>query len=168
MCTYLSYDRVREVGASKHLAHLSHHVLEDFEEAAIEHLNGCYERIHQHANELQQVAKVIADAAAQQAAFAKNGGFEDAIINGIAPDGSFEWPNTGIVRVLRAALDVHAVDAWVRLDDAKAWITEHHPEQTPEKYGCRSWPHVLSDSRLFQLQHRTDEDGIKVAWYRAR
>lgn len=34
MCTYLSYDSVREVGELKHLAHLSDKVLEDFEEAA--------------------------------------------------------------------------------------------------------------------------------------
>jgi hypothetical protein len=34
MCTYLSYDSVRALGASKHLAHLSHNVLEDYEEPA--------------------------------------------------------------------------------------------------------------------------------------
>jgi hypothetical protein len=34
MCTYLSYDQVREIGDLKHLAHLSDKVLEDYEESA--------------------------------------------------------------------------------------------------------------------------------------
>lgn len=34
MCTYLSYDSVKEIGDLKHLAHLSDKVLEDYEETA--------------------------------------------------------------------------------------------------------------------------------------
>jgi hypothetical protein len=76
----------------------------------------------------------------EQAAFVKSGVFEDAVANGIAPDGTFEWPNSGIIRVLRAALGVRSVDGWGHLHEARAWIEEHNPEQTPQKYGCRSWP----------------------------
>lgn len=34
MCTYLSYDNIKEIGDLKHLAHLSDKVIEDFEEGA--------------------------------------------------------------------------------------------------------------------------------------
>ena len=34
MCTYLSYDSIREIADSKHLAHLSDKVLEEYEDAA--------------------------------------------------------------------------------------------------------------------------------------
>lgn len=34
MCTYLSYDAIREIGESKHLAHLSDNVLDDYEDDA--------------------------------------------------------------------------------------------------------------------------------------
>jgi hypothetical protein len=136
--------------------------------AASEHLNGCYERIGRHFQELRQLAETVDQGRAETVAFIQSESFLEFVVNGIAPDGSFEWPNTGIVRVLRAALDVHAVHAWVHLDDAKAWIEEKHPEQTPEKYGCRTWPQVLHESRCFELKYRLDEDGQKVAGYRAR
>jgi hypothetical protein len=154
---------------------LVHHLIDRFDvwtedgcDAAIDNLNACYDRINRHFEELQHWARHMAEAAANMATFAKSGGFEEALINGIAPDGTFEWPNTGIVRVLRAALDVHAVVCWGRLNDAKAWIAERYPEQTPDKYGCRSWPQVLHESRGFQLEYRQGDDERKVAWYRAR
>jgi hypothetical protein len=34
MCTYLSYDRIKEIGELKHLSHLSDRVIEDYEEIA--------------------------------------------------------------------------------------------------------------------------------------
>lgn len=34
MCTYLSYDSIKEIGVSKHLAHLSDKVIDDYEEMA--------------------------------------------------------------------------------------------------------------------------------------
>jgi hypothetical protein len=58
------------------------------------------------------------------------------------------------------------VDGWARLDAVQTWISKHHSEQTPEKYGCGRWPQVLSESRLFQLVYRDDEFGRRVAWYR--
>jgi hypothetical protein len=35
---------------------------------------------------------------------------------------------------------------WVRFDEALAWIAEWHPGQVPQKYGCKTWPQVLSES----------------------
>ena len=102
------------------------------------------------------------------AQFTQSPVFLDLLLNGVAPDGTFAWPDTGIVRVLLEATRMFAVEGWTRLDRARAWITKTHPEQTPEKYACRTWPQALSESRLFDLQYRPGEDGRKVAWFRER
>ena len=153
---------------------LVHHLMERFDVltyqgcvAAVEHLNQCYERIDRHYEELRQWAESMDEARSHAASFAQSDVFLDMVVNGIAPDGAFDWPHTGIVRVLREAAKVRATEGWARLTDATAWMAEHHPEQVPQKYGCRSWPQVLSESKTFRLEYRRADDGQRVAWYRA-
>lgn len=153
---------------------LVHHLIERFDVwtdqgcvAAVEHLNQCYERIDRHYEELRQWAESMDDARAHTASFAQSEVFLDMVLNGISPDSTFDWPDTGIVRVLREAATARATGGWARLDDATAWIAEHHPEQVPQKYGCRTWPQVLSESKSFRLEYRRTDDGHRVAWYRA-
>jgi hypothetical protein len=134
--------------------------------AAVEHLYGCYDRIDGHYKELRQWAEALDQARTDAAAFVRSDAFTDLVVNGIAPDGTFDWSHTGIVRVLREAADRLAKDGWVRLDKALAWIAAQHPEQTPKKYRCRTWPQVLSESRCFRLEYREGDAG-RVAWYRA-
>jgi len=136
--------------------------------AAACHLEEGYERVDRHYGELVEWAKAMMAAREAAAVFARTEAFADLLVNGIAPDGSFAWPNTGIVRVLREAAHALAVDGWARVDEARAWVAENHPTQTPEKYGCRTWPQVLSDSRQFDLQYRLQDDGRKLAWFRCR
>jgi len=102
------------------------------------------------------------------AQFTQSPAFLDLLLNGVAPDGTFAWADTDIVRGLRDAARVLAADDWTRLDRARAWIAETRLEQTPEKYACRTWPQVLSESRLFDLQYRPGEEGHRVAWFRER
>ena len=90
------------------------------------------------------------------------------MVNGIAPDGSFEWSNTGIVRALRQAVVANADAGWARLDAVRTWLAEHEPEKMPEKYGRRTWPQVISESKLFDLQYRRSADDRKEAWIRER
>lgn len=153
---------------------LVHHLIERFDVwtdqgcvAAAEHLNESYDRIDRHYEELRQWAASMDNARAHAASFAQSEVFLDMVLNGISPDGAFDWPNTGIVRVLREAAKASATEGWTRLDDATAWIAEHHPEQVPQKYGCRSWPQVLSESKSFRLEYRRTGDAPRVAWYRA-
>lgn len=94
--------------------------------------------------------------------------FHELLVNGVAPDGSFDWTATGIASVLREATRKFAVDGWTSLEAAKAWIQENHSDQKPEKYGCRSWPQVLRESKLFELAYRAAEDGRKRGWFRER
>lgn len=154
---------------------LVHHLIEKYdvwtEEGcvnAVRHLEDSYERIDRHVLELAGWAKSMDEARTVAAQFTQSPAFLDMLFNGVAPDGTFEWPHTGIVRVLRAATKHLADGGWSRLDQARAWIAQKHPEQTPEKYGCRTWPQVLSESRQFDLQYRSEGDGPKVAWFRER
>lgn len=154
---------------------LVHHLIEKFDlwshegcAAAVEHLEGCYARIDRHHQELVGWARGMEQARALMASFAQTQVFHDMVVNGIAPDGSFDWPATGIVSVLRQAAAELSEDGWARLDRARQWIESDHPEQTPVKYGCRTWPQVLAESRLFALEYRMGPDGRKVAWFRHR
>lgn len=99
-------------------------------------------------------------------AFSQSSVFHDLLVNGIAPDGSFEWSTAGIVRVLREAASRFQVEGWTSLDQARSWMSEAHPDQTPQKYQCRTWPQVLNESRQFRLEYRLGNDGAKQAWYR--
>jgi hypothetical protein len=154
---------------------LVHHFIEQFDLwteagclAVSEHLTQCFERIESYFQQLQNWARYVDEARALTLSFVQSDAFRELMVNGIAPDGSFDWPDTGIVRALREATQACGVDGWVRLDAAKAWIGQHCNEQTPERYGCRSWPQVLHESRLFRLEYRPDTEGRKVAWFRER
>ena len=154
---------------------LVHHLIDRFDlwsdegcQFATEHLTQCYGRVDKHYAELRQWAEGMENARALSASFANSDVDRDLVVNGIAPDGSFDWPFTGAVSVLREGLERLGTKGWAPLGEVRSWIAQHHSEQTPEKYGCRSWPQVLNDSGLFDLQYRIGDDGKEVAWFRER
>lgn len=76
---------------------LVHHLIERFdvwtENGCVEaekHLTHSYERINKHCEELSAWAQSMNDARAISASFAQSDAFYDAIVNGIAPDGTFD------------------------------------------------------------------------------
>ena len=125
------------------------------------------ERIDKHFEQLRGWAEHMDQARRLAAEFVQSDVFYDLIVNGIAPDGTVNWPAAGIVRALREAANELAVDGWTPVAAAGRWITERSPEQQPNKYGCASWRQVLHESRLFELRYR-DVDGQRAAWYRVR
>ena len=154
---------------------LVHHLIDRFDVwsedgcvAAVRHLEDSYGRIDRHYLELVEWATNMEKAREMAASFSQSQAFHDLVVNGIAPDGSFDWSNSGMVRALRQAVEANGTEGWARLDEVRSWLAVHEAEQTPEKYGCRSWPQVVSDSRLFDLKYRTTEDGRKEAWIRER
>lgn len=154
---------------------LVHHFVEQFDlsspggcEAAVRHLEDSYQRIEGRRQDLLAWSKSMTEAGALMAAFAQTDTFHDVIVNGIAPDGSFDWADAGIVRVLREAAGVLSEGGWTRLDSACEWACQNHPDQAPGKYGCRTWPQVLHESRQFDLIYRVGENGKKGAWFRPR
>ena len=154
---------------------LVHHLTERFDlwsdggcEAAIEHLMHSYGRIDRHFIELRDWARSMDSARALSASFAQSDAFKEFVVNGIAVDGSFDWRFTGVVSVLREGLQTLGLGEWASLDAVRRWVVEHHPDQSPQKYGCRTWPQVLNDSGLFEQRNRLDEEGNKVPWFRER
>lgn len=154
---------------------LVHHFIDRFDlwseegcAAAARYLEDCAEQIGRHLDELRLWVSCMVDAREAMAAQSKTEAFREMIVNGIAPDGSIHWPASGIAYALRQAVQTLSKQGWTRLDRARAWIEQHHPEQVPAKYGCRTWPQVLHESQLFELKYRPDDNGRKVAWFRER
>lgn len=134
---------------------------------AQESLVAAYSRVDQHFEQLRGWAEHMDQARRLAAEFAQSDAFRDLVINGIAPDGSVDWPAAGIVRALREAADQLAVDDWTPVATAGRWIAERHPDQLPAKYGCSSWRQVVHESRLFELRYR-EVNGQRAAWYRPK
>ncbi len=130
-------------------------------------LVAAYSRIDQHFEQLRGWAEHMDQARRLAAEFAQSDAFRDLVINGIAPDGSVDWPAAGIVRVLREADAELAIEGWTPVALAGRWIAERHPDQLPAKYGCSSWRQVVHESRLFELRYR-EVNGQRAAWYRAK
>ncbi len=152
-----------------------HHLIEHFDlwddrgcHAAIEHLNESYQRIDAHYGQLQEWAVSLVNARKMSAEFAKSEAFRSLIVDGIAPNGTFEWADSGIVRVLREGLKHHAIDGWAPLKTVSQWAGELYPHQIPKKYQRRSWPQVLNESGLFDTTYRIDGAGQREAWFRER
>lgn len=154
---------------------LVHHLLELYDlttdsgiDGATDHLESCSARIAQHLEMLRAWVRNTDAARANSAAYMQSAEFRELLVNGITPHGDVMWAAAGIVTALRAAAAELAVDGWVPLEAAAAWIAARHPAQTPLKYGCRSWPQVLHESRAFDLRYCDGEGAGKVAWYRER
>lgn len=126
-----------------------------------------YTRINQHFEQLRGWAEHMDQVRRLAAEFVQSDAFQDLVINGIAPDGTVDWPAAGIVRALREAANELAVDGWAPVAAAERWIMERSPEQQPSRYGFASRRQVLHESRLLELRYR-DVDGRRAAWYRVR
>ncbi len=124
-------------------------------------------RVDQHFEQLRGWAEHTDQVRRLAAEFVRSDVFPDLVVNGIAPDGTVDWPVASIVRILREAARELAVDGWTPIAAAGRCISERHPEQLPAKCGCSSWRQVVHECRLFELRYR-DVDGQRAAWYRAR
>ena len=135
--------------------------------AAQDELGSAYTRIDQHFEQLRGWAEHMDQARRLAAEFVQSDVFHDLVVNGIAPDGTVDWPAAGIVRALREAVAQLAVEGWTPIAAAGRWIADRHPEQLPAKYGCSSWRQVVHECRLFELRYR-EVEGQRAAWYRPR
>ncbi|MBS0217838.1 MAG: OST-HTH/LOTUS domain-containing protein [Proteobacteria bacterium] len=130
-------------------------------------LNRSYAEIDRHVEQLATLAGYMDDARQAAAELIQSPQFYDTVVNGIGPDGQIYWPIAGIVGALREALRELSIDGWVNLDAAVLWVSEHHPQQTPQKYGCSRWRQVIHESGQFELR-RFAHNGQFGAWYRER
>ncbi|AZC56839.1 hypothetical protein C4K34_2674 [Pseudomonas chlororaphis subsp. piscium] len=154
---------------------LVHHFLERFDlwsesgcQAADGFLEESYETINRHYLNLQCWDKAMDEARAELASFMQSQAFEDALIDGIRVDGSVYWPGSGICRCLREAETKLAEGGWTRLEAAIRWIGGTYTEQTPKRYGCSSWRHVLHESRQFEIRKSQVDNERTAVWYRSK
>lgn len=137
--------------------------------AADAHLDACFEQIDGHFQDLTGWAKSMENARALSASFMQSQQFEDAFVHGIGPDGTVHWPISTIVECLRNAEQACVVDGWTLLNTAIAHIQRSHPDQTPKRYGCSSWRHVIHAAQQFEILKKTNNENNGVAvWYRSR
>ncbi|AZD29286.1 OST-HTH/LOTUS domain-containing protein [Pseudomonas chlororaphis] len=153
---------------------LVHHFLEHFDlwsesgcQAADGFLDESYETINRHCLNLQCWTKPMNEAGAKIASFMQSPAFED-VLDGIQVDGSVNWPGSGICGCLREAETKFAEDGWTRLEKAIGWIGRTSPEQTPKRYGCSSWRHVLHESRQFEIRKSQADNERTAVWYRSK
>ena len=155
---------------------LVHHFLQRFNiwepqgcMAADAYLDAIYETIDGHYLTLRGWAQGMDEARAAMASFMSTAAFEDLLVNGIAPDGTVDWPASGAVRCLREAETKLGTEGWTLLNTATAWIRAQHPDQHPQRYCCGSWRHVIHESRQFEIRRTVNtEQGCGEVWYRSR
>ncbi len=155
---------------------LVHHFLSRFniweEQGCLEamaYLEESYLRIDARFQELRAWMMAMQKAGEAMASFAKSETCHDWLVNGINPDGSFEWWQTGIVRALRTEVEALVGDNWAPLETVKAQMLSRHPDQTPQKYRCTTWQQVLTESGGFDLEYRRESDtASRKAWMRLR
>lgn len=151
---------------------LVHHFIEQHDIGTVEgclsaqeSLKSAYNKIDRHFNQLMTIAGHMDEVRQEMARLMQTPEFREMVVNGIEPSGRVHWPIAGIVRALRKAYRELAVDGWVNLDAAARWVSEHQPEQTPQKYGCSRWRHVIHESKQFELRRFT-HNGVFGAWFR--
>ncbi|MBS1131997.1 MAG: hypothetical protein H6R16_2999 [Proteobacteria bacterium] len=150
---------------------LVHHFLERFNfweadgcAAADAFLDESFETIDGHFLTLREWVNGMENSRAMLASFMETPTFKDLFFDGIHPDGSVDWPSCGIVGHLREAETVLAQAGWTELNAAIGRIRQRAPSQTPKRYGCGSWRHVIHESRQFEIRKQTTQAGTVVSY----
>ncbi len=155
---------------------LVHHLIDKFDitdelscQAAVVYLDESYETIEGHFVQLKEWALGMEKASELQIAFMQSKTFIDLFDNGIKPDGTVDWPASGIVLALREAETACALNGWTLLDTAIAWLPSDYSDQTPAKYLCKTWRQVLKRSGQFEVKTITNEvRGKGQTWFRSK
>lgn len=159
---------------------LVHHLLQRFDvshlegcTAAVAYLNSSREVIDARYLTLRAWAQQMEESRVMMAAFVDSPSFKDLLIDGITPDSEVHWPVSGIVRSLREAEAAVGQAGWTELNAAIEWQRHHAPKQTPTRYGCSSWRHVLHESQQFEVRMEVPANGTsavdgRVVWYRSQ
>lgn len=155
---------------------LVHHFLQRFDLwsvdgciAAESYLDESNETIDGHYLTLRDWAKSMDEARQHMVSFMQTPEYRDFVINGIGPDGTVHWAGSGITNCLREAETKLTQAGWTPLFEAIHWIAKTYPEQTPKRYGCGSWRHVIHASQQFEIRKQSQADnGPTVVWYRSR
>lgn len=146
-----------------------HHFLDDHDLAseigcqrAKVALAASFARISAAYTTLREWAGDMARAREAMAAHLATPQFQDFIATGRIP-----WPDTQIAQALHAAaIELKAGD-WTPVEAAVAWVAARFPDEKPDGYGCKTWRHVIEESKLFDLRYLKDGPP-RIAQFRPR
>lgn len=155
---------------------LVHHFLEKFNLSSVSeclkadaYLDECNEKIDTQLLQLQQWAKGLVDMRAMVSRYVVSIEFENMVVHGVMPDGEVHWERSTIVEYLRNAEEACAQHGWTLLDTAIVHVRMSDNEQTPLKYGCKTWRDVLKKSKQFDIRKDVNpSNGRGQVWYRSR
>ena len=155
---------------------LVHHFIETYDvwsetgcHAADVYFQECYAKIDAQFLRLRGWANGIQNTMAIHASFMASAEFELFLDEMLVDGQGIDWPSSEIVGLLRGAELNYAKEGWTSIGDAIANIKANHPDQTPKKYGCSSWRHVIHESKLFEIRKTpTAASGDVQVWYRSR
>lgn len=156
---------------------LVHHFIERFDVSSIDgclvadrYLQSCYESIDGHFLTLRAWVEGMNRARKAAAEFMQSPEYLNFLVNGVVPDETgVDWPGSRIVQLLKGEEEASAVEGWTLLNAAIPSIRAKESEQTPKKYGCRTWRQVLQQSQMFDLRKDKPGDGHGTqVWYRSR
>ena len=156
---------------------LVHHFIEKFDlfsadgcEAAHAYLDQCLKRIGTSHAELKRWTDQTAAAKRRMVNLMNTPEFTAFVVDGILPGGAgVAWESCTVVSELRDAEIILSEDGWTSLAKAINYLRKTAPEQTPRKYGCSSWRHLLHESGQFEVRkYRSEAGDTTEVWYRSR
>ena len=149
-----------------------HHLLENFNlwtlqgcAAADAHLEQSYELIDHHMNQLGEWAR-HSKTRRLAASFMASDEYLDHLFAKPEDPAPLLDEHSPIVERLREAEALLAVDGWALLDDAIAFIGQMDKDETPTRYGCKTWRQVLRNSGAFEFvrQALPERSGLYTAY----
>lgn len=132
-----------------------HHLLDDSDLESMEGRRTALQKLSNLRADLVHVHSLVIEVAnlyqlASNAALrhVQSREFRDHYLHGIQPDASVDWGRASIASGLEEAFKVHSSNGWCCLDDAISWMSVIRSEQSPDLFGCASWPHVLEMAKF--------------------
>lgn len=171
----LTQTRIRLEGFKNLRNRIVHHLLEDFNLAIEEECNQAVllldeglEAARRSYEELLRWTNAMLEAKNRLEAFVRGPHF-GALLHGIRPDGTVDWPNSTAVHLLQSQENTRSTGEMTRLDLAIDKIRICHPDQRPQIYGCKSWRQLIARSGQFDIKNikgNLEQQG--VTWYQSR
>lgn len=153
---------------------LVHHFFDRFDIQSVagcvvaqESLSVSLNRIEDHFQQLSEWAKDMARMRRALSDVIHSDAFRDKVFNCVSEGQALEWKHNSVVLALREAFSVLSVDGWACVDEAGRWIAARNPEQTPLKYGCKSWRQVVHEASIFKLKY-FEKQGRRSAFFQEK
>lgn len=156
---------------------LVHHFIERFDlstgtgcQEALVHLQRCFETIDSQFAVVRRWVETLERGRKDMADLMRSEAFIRMLIGGDDDStGEVNWPDSGIVKLLRSAEGNGGGSEWTALSAAIAHARRNDGGETPKRYGCKTWRQVLKKSGLFEMRVEKAGSGqATLVWYRSK